>query len=80
MSERTDCISPRVSCLEITVTSSKLSDQDCEVATKELHEVRSNVENIGNPEGAGAPRETDSLTSEGAVEVAILPVDMIRSK
>ena len=40
MSKRTDCLSLRLSCLEITVTSSKLSDQDYEVAMKELHEVR----------------------------------------
>ena len=70
----------RLSCLEITVTSSKLSGQVYEVAMQELQQVRGNIERAGRPEGIGAPREVASLTSEGAVEVEILPADMIRSK
>ena len=78
MSKRVDCLSLRLSCLEITATTSKRSDHDFEIAMKELHDVRRNIEKSGNPEGTGAPREVGSLTSEGAVEVDVLPANVLR--
>ena len=79
MAKRVDCLSLRLSCLEITATTSKLSDQDYEVAMRELQEVRKNVETTGDIEAAAAPRGVGSLTPEGTVEVDLRPVDVLRS-